>query len=104
MKNNRHFLKVENLEFCQSHTNITDDSFVRVFHQKDEEFMDWHRDEKERHVTVLFCEKGSNWKFQFDDKLPFLIEQNTTFVINSEEYHRIICGTGVIVLYIKEII
>jgi len=104
MKSNYHYLKAENLEFCRSHTNIADDAFVRVFSQKDANTMDWHRDKKERHVTVLYCEKESNWKFQHDDKLPFLIEQNSTFSIKKEEYHRIICGTGVIVLYIKEIV
>ena len=104
MKSSYHYLKVKELDFCRSHTDITGNTFVRVFSQEDKEFMDWHRDEKERHVTVLYCEKGSNWKFQYDNKLPFCIDQNSNFSIGKEEYHRIICGAGVIVLYIKEII
>jgi hypothetical protein len=47
----------------------------------------WHRDREDRIVTVM---NGSNWKFQFDDRLPFDLHAGSTVEIPAMMYHRII--------------
>jgi hypothetical protein len=47
----------------------------------------WHRDREDRIVTVM---NGSNWKFQFDDRLPFDLRAGNTVEIPAMMYHRII--------------
>ena len=57
----------------------------------------WHRDKLDRKVSVLF---NKNWFFQYDNKLPFLL--NGAIFIEKEEYHRLIKGRGLLLLKIKE--
>jgi hypothetical protein len=59
----------------------------------------WHRDEKDREVTVL---GGEGWKIQFDNELPQNININDTFFIPKMIYHRIIPGKTKLRIKINE--
>ena len=71
---------------------------VRTFSQNiDEDELVWHRDRKDREVTVL---KETDWQFQFDNELPQVLK-NTIF-IPKNTYHRLIKGTGELNVHITE--
>ena len=59
----------------------------------------WHRDKHTREVTVL---EGDNWKIQLDNKLPEELVKGKIYKIPKMEYHRIIKGTGQLVVKIWE--
>lgn len=71
---------------------------VRTFSQNiDEDELVWHRDEKDREVTVL---QETDWKFQFDNELPQLLKD--VIFIPKNTYHRVIKGTGELNIQILE--
>ena len=71
---------------------------VRTFSQDiDEDELVWHRDEKDREVTVL---KETDWMFQFDNELPQIIKD--IIFIPKNTYHRVIKGTGELNILIQE--
>ena len=71
---------------------------VRTFSQDiDEDELVWHRDKKDREVTVL---QETDWKFQFDNELPQLLKD--VIFIPKNTYHRVIKGTGELNLQILE--
>lgn len=71
---------------------------VRTFSQNiDEDELVWHRDEKDREVTVL---QQTDWQFQFDNELPQLLKD--VIFIPKNTYHRVIKGTGELNLQILE--
>jgi acetone carboxylase gamma subunit len=55
----------------------------------------WHRDDEDRTLEVL---KETDWKFQFDDSLPIPFEGH--IFIPRHEWHRVIKGTGNLLLKI----
>ena len=65
----------------------------------DSEELLWHRDEKDRHVTIL---EGTNWEFQLDNELPLELKKGDCIFIPNQEYHRIIKGTTDLVIQIQE--
>ena len=71
---------------------------VRTFSQDiDEDELVWHRDRKDRQVTIL---RETDWQFQFDNELPQLLK-NVIF-IPKNTYHRLIKGTGELNIQILE--
>lgn len=85
------------------HFQVSKNSFIRTFDSKSArpEDLIWHRDENERLVYVIHVDSG--WSFQRDNQLPQELVSNETVIrIKAEEYHRIIMGEGVCVLYIEE--
>jgi len=64
----------------------------------DEEELVWHRDRRDREVELL---EPTDWKFQFDNEIPFLIK-NKIF-IPKETYHRLIKGTQNLRIKINEL-
>tara|TARA_B100000424_G_C22879172_1_gene468027 strand:- start:406 stop:696 length:291 start_codon:yes stop_codon:yes gene_type:complete len=85
------------------HFQIDEHKFLRTFRSDDVEDKDlvWHRDENERLIYVIHVDAG--WSFQRDNKLPQEMVSNETVIrIKAGEYHRIIKGDGVCVLYIEE--
>jgi hypothetical protein len=71
---------------------------IRTFSQNiDEDELVWHRDEKDREVTVL---RETDWQFQFDNELPQVLK-NVIF-IPKNTYHRLIKGTGELNIQILE--
>ena len=74
--------------------------FTRVFreHTPDNE-LEWHRDRNNRTVTVVEC---NGWKFQEDNKLPKTLKPGDVLKIKANQFHRIIKGSGSLVLEIEE--
>ena len=66
--------------------------FLREFSADvDEMDLIWHTDREDRIVHVL---EGNNWKFQFDEQLPFEMIKGIDIVIPKGTIHRIIKGDG----------
>lgn len=66
------------------------DKIIRTFpNDTPEHLLKWHWDEEDREVFPL---NKTDWKFQFDNKLPELI--NSKLEIPKGVYHRLIKGTG----------
>ena len=59
----------------------------------------WHKDEKDRYVTIL---EGEGWKFQKDNELPSILQKGDIIFIPKETYHRIIKGSSNLLINIKE--
>lgn len=72
--------------------------FIRVFFPwvKGRDLV-WHRDNSDRDIVPLL---NSNWMFQFDNDLPFLLKEE--LFIKKSRYHRLLKGNGFLVLKIKE--
>lgn len=83
------------------YTQVTDGSvIIRTFSgDSDEDELSWHRDEKDREVTVM---SGDGWKFQYDNGLPTDINAGDTVQIPRNSWHRIIKGNGNLVVTIRE--
>lgn len=72
---------------------------IRTFSQDiPEEELVWHRDERDREITVL---EETDWQFQLDNELPQTLK-NTIF-IPKDTYHRVIKGTNKLIVRIKEL-
>jgi hypothetical protein len=70
----------------------------RTFSQDiNEDELVWHRDERDRQVTVL---EETDWQFQFDNELPQLLKD--VIFIPKNTYHRLIKGTGELNVHIIE--
>ena len=75
-------------------------SIIRTFDSKsDDEELVWHRDKKNREVTVL---DGVGWKIQFENKLPINLEKGKLYHIKAMEYHRLLKGVEGLTLRIWE--
>jgi quercetin dioxygenase-like cupin family protein len=59
----------------------------------------WHRDEKDRYVTIL---EGKDWEFQLDNELPLELKKGDCIFIPKQTYHRIIKGTTDLIIQIQE--
>ena len=79
--------------------SITRNCIIREFTSDvDAEELVWHQDDEERVVTVL--EVGEGWQFQYDNELPWVLEVGSTLFIERHEWHRVIKGTGNLVIKI----
>ena len=47
----------------------------------------WHRDKEDREVKQI---SGQDWYIQFENSLPVLLENNKSFQIKKNTWHRII--------------
>jgi hypothetical protein len=56
----------------------------------------WHRDLKNRSVKMI---KGDNWKIQIENELP---KSFNDIIIPKLTWHRVIKGSGDLVVQIKE--
>ena len=59
----------------------------------------WHRDRQDRVVEVV---GGEGWMFQRDDSVPVLIGPGSIFEVSANEWHRIIKGSGDLIVKITE--
>ena len=59
----------------------------------------WHHDKRDRTIRIF---NGKDWKLQFDDQLPFVLEEGTDYQIPNHIYHRLIKGKGDLIIRIKE--
>ena len=78
----------------------TNGKIIRTF-EKDVPLSElvWHRDARDREVKVIM---GEGWKFQRDNELPIEMKTGQTISIDKLQYHRIIKGSGKLVIEIKE--
>ena len=81
--------------------DVNDNQFIRTFDEDvPEEELIWHRDYYSRSVTVL--ETGPQWYFQLDGNIPQKLEEGGELSIDAKTWHRILKGTGKLVLEIRE--
>jgi hypothetical protein len=74
------------------------DKVIRIFDETiSEDDLVWHRDAEDRLLRIVG--ERSDWKIQLENSLPQDIDG--TF-IPKETYHRLIKGTGKVVLDIKK--
>lgn len=59
----------------------------------------WHRDRNDRVVEIL---QSEGWKFQMDNELPQTLKRGDILEIEKNTYHRVIKGTGDLVIKITE--
>jgi quercetin dioxygenase-like cupin family protein len=59
----------------------------------------WHRDEKDRYVTIL---EGEGWQFQLDNELPLELKKKDVIFIPKHKYHRVIKGETDLLIKIEE--
>ena len=79
---------------------LEEDYIIREFSgDVNESELVWHRDKKTRKVTIL---QGEGWKIQMDNSLPETLEEGREYHIPKMEYHRLIKGTGNLLIQIKE--
>ena len=77
---------------------VHSNTVVRSFsNDVDSEELMWHRDERDREVTVV---GKTDWLFQFDNEIPIPLEG--TIFIPKMVYHRAIKGTGSLTISILE--
>ena len=76
---------------------IVDNYILREFSQDTPSFeFVWHRDKKDRWVQPTH---ETDWLFQLDNDIPRKLQKNKLF-IPKETYHRLIKGTGDLVVKI----
>lgn len=77
-----------------------DNSRLREFKiDTDNHELVWHKDEKDRHITIL---EGKGWQFQKDNELPSFLKEGDIIFIPKETYHRIIKGSSNLLINIIE--
>jgi hypothetical protein len=73
----------------------------RTFNRNiNKEELKWHFDEEHRKVKVI---KANGWGFQLENKLPKKLNDGDTFYIPKNMYHRVIKGSGDLVVEIEEL-
>ena len=71
---------------------------IRSFSQEvDEIELKWHRDEEDREVVSI---SKTDWKVQLDNELP--VSLNSPVKIKASTWHRVIKGTGNLVVKITK--
>jgi mannose-6-phosphate isomerase-like protein (cupin superfamily) len=81
-------------------TQVTDKYTIREFNENiDPVELKWHRDLKDRTVTVL---EGNGWYFQRDNELPLELKEGVCIFIPKLEWHRVIKGNTLLKVKIQE--
>ena len=77
------------------------DTFIRTFEcGTEEEELVWHRDRGNRQVKV---KSGIGWELQMDNELPVELIPHHIYWIEAKKFHRLIKGSGNLVLEIREV-
>lgn len=78
---------------------VEEDYHIRTFPKDvDDSELVWHRDKEDRIVKSV---GHTDWMIQLDNQLPIPLTE-TTF-ISKEIYHRVIKGTGDLIVKVKKI-
>ena len=73
---------------------------IREFSSKAHSFeFVWHRDKEDRYIQALH---PTDWQIQLDNQIPQVLSENKLF-IPKETYHRLIKGTGDLIVKIWEV-
>jgi hypothetical protein len=89
---------MNNLPFKQ--IDLGANQYLREFSENvDSNELEWHRDREDRIVEVV---QNKDWLFQMDNELPILLQQK--LFIPKETYHRVIKGTGKLIVKITKLV
>lgn len=90
--------QADSMPFSQE--QIDESTFIREFSQDiDGEELIWHMDREDRTVTIL---ESNGWEFQMDNELPKILKEGDVLFIPKYTYHRVIKGSGKLIVEIKE--
>ena len=79
---------------------IINNKIKRIFTPEvDSDELKWHQDLKNRKVTII---ESGGWQFQMDDKLPNKLYDAEQFFIPKFVWHRVIKGSGKLIVEIEE--
>ena len=80
------------MDFPFSEKKVGGKLFLREFKENvaSEELV-WHQDREDRIIKVI---EANGWKLQMDNQLPVLLEKGSTYSIPAYVYHRVIKGSG----------
>jgi len=88
------------MDFPFSEKKIGDKLFLREFRENvDSEKLIWHQDREDRVIRVL---ESNGWKLQLDDQLPVLLKEGSTYSIPAYVYHRVIKGSGRLLIEVEK--
>jgi len=80
-------------------SKISDSIYVRTFYENvDSGDLHWHRDYEDR---ILESTHKTDWMFQIDNELPQKLEKS--IFIQKGVYHRLIKGTGDLILKVHKL-
>jgi len=75
------------------------DKIVREFRgDVDPSELIWHRDREDRLIKVI---EANGWGYQLDNQLPLPLEDGQELFIPKMMYHRVIKGTGPLVVEVR---
>lgn len=91
-------MQEQNFPFAE--IKVEENVYERIFDEDvDPEELKWHRDGEDRKVRALF---ETDWKIQLDNELPQSLKEEV--FIPKGAYHRLIKGTGDLVVVVKKIL
>ena len=80
---------------------LTDGRVVRMLSEStDDAELGWHRDREDRVVEVI---AANGWSFQRDDEFPVLMQEGDVIGIPALEWHRVIRGSGPLVVAVEKL-
>jgi hypothetical protein len=80
-------------------SKITDISYIRTFYENvDSGDLHWHRDREDR---IIESTHETDWTFQIDNELPKKLDKS--IFIPKGVYHRLIKGTGDLILKVDKL-
>lgn len=87
------------MEFPFEQKNIEGKLIRTFFPDTEEEELKWHQDLKDRKVTII---EDGGWQFQMENSLPNKLSVAEQIYIPKFVWHRVIKGTGKLVVEIEE--
>ena len=86
-------------EFPFVQTKLSENKALRTFNESvNNAELIWHMDKEDRLITVL---ESDSWKLQMDNSLPVELKKGKTYFIPKMTYHRVIKGSGSLVLELQ---
>ena len=87
-------------DFPFEEKQIAENVFLRYFdHNVLSEELIWHQDREDRVIKVI---ESNGWKLQLDNQLPVLLEKDSTYNIPAYVYHRVIKGSGRLLIEVEK--
>jgi hypothetical protein len=75
------------------------DKLIRVFEENiDASELIWHQDREDRTIKVI---EANGWGYQLDNQLPLPLKKGQELFIPRMTYHRVIKGTGLLVVEVR---
>lgn len=91
-------MQKQNFPFAE--IKVEENVYERIFDEDvDPEELKWHRDNEDRKVKALF---ETDWKIQLDNELPQSLTEEV--FVPKGAYHRLIKGTGDLVVVVKKLL